>query len=98
MHPGAQEPVTLRGACHCGAVKFRVTLHYGLASARRCTCSYCAMRGAVAVSSKLDGLTILDGADHLSTYRFNTGELKGPIQEVVTEAGWTYKGISFGKL
>ncbi|MGC4107217.1 MAG: hypothetical protein QM753_12915 [Thermomicrobiales bacterium] len=31
-------------------------------------------------------------------YRFNTGELKGPIQEVVTECGWTYKGISFGKL
>jgi len=32
------------------------------------------------------------------TYHFNTGELKGPIQEVVTEAGWTYKGITFGKL
>lgn len=31
-------------------------------------------------------------------YRFNTGELKGPIQEVVTDCGWTYKGISFGKL
>jgi hypothetical protein len=31
-------------------------------------------------------------------YRFNTGELKKPIQEVVTECGWTYKGVSFGKL
>jgi len=31
-------------------------------------------------------------------YRFNTGELKGPIQEAVTACGWTYKGVSFGKL
>jgi hypothetical protein len=31
-------------------------------------------------------------------YRFNTGELKKPIQEAVTAAGWTYKGVSFGKL
>lgn len=31
-------------------------------------------------------------------YRFNTGELKGPIQDAVTECGWTYKGVSFGKL
>ncbi|MGC4193100.1 MAG: hypothetical protein QM589_18290 [Thermomicrobiales bacterium] len=32
------------------------------------------------------------------TYRFNTGELKGPIQDAVTACGWTYKGVSFGKL
>jgi hypothetical protein len=31
-------------------------------------------------------------------YRFNTGELKKPIQEAVTASGWTYKGIAFGKL
>jgi hypothetical protein len=31
-------------------------------------------------------------------YRFSTGELKGPIQEAVTECGWTYKGVTFGKL
>ena len=31
-------------------------------------------------------------------YRFNTGELKKPIQEAVTGAGWTYKGVAFGKL
>jgi hypothetical protein len=32
------------------------------------------------------------------TYRFSTGEMKDPIQDVVTECGWTYKGITFGKL
>lgn len=31
-------------------------------------------------------------------YRFNTGELKKPIQEAVSGAGWTYKGVAFGKL
>lgn len=63
----------MRGACHCGAVRFTVRLEGGLDSARRCTCSYCRMRGAVAVSAGLGGLTVTHGADKLATYRFNTG-------------------------
>jgi len=31
-------------------------------------------------------------------YRFNTKELKQPIQDAVTRCGWTYRGIAFGKL
>lgn len=31
-------------------------------------------------------------------YRFSTGEMKKPIQEAVTDCGWTYKGVAFGKL
>ena len=31
-------------------------------------------------------------------YRFRTSEIKGPIQDAVTGAGWTYKAVSFGKL
>lgn len=31
-------------------------------------------------------------------YRFNTNELKKPIQEAVEACGWSYKGIAFGKL
>ena len=31
-------------------------------------------------------------------YRFNTNEIKKPIQEAVIACGWTYKGIAFGKL
>jgi hypothetical protein len=61
------------GACHCGRVRFRVRLSDGLRSARRCTCTYCRRRGAVAVSAELDGLEILEGAGALSTYRFGTG-------------------------
>ena len=31
-------------------------------------------------------------------YRFDTREIKKPIQEAVTRCGWTYKGVAFGKL
>jgi len=62
----------MNGACHCGAVRFRVRLTDGLNSARRCTCSFCRMRGAIAVSAELDGFAILAGQEMLSTYQFNT--------------------------
>lgn len=61
------------GACHCGAVRLRVRLSEGLASARRCDCSFCRMRGAVALTAGLGGLEVLEGEDVLTEYRFNTG-------------------------
>jgi hypothetical protein len=67
------EPMTFNGSCHCGAVKFTAELPQGLASTRRCTCSICRMRGAVAVTGSMNGFTIHEGADKLATYRFNTG-------------------------
>ena len=69
----SSEPITLNGSCHCGAVKFTATLTDGFASARRCTCSICRMRGAVAVTSTPDQFRISQGEDKLATYRFNTG-------------------------
>jgi len=69
----SSNPVTLDGACHCGAVRFTVTLTEGLASARRCSCSICRMRGAVAVTSTPEGFELRQGGDRLATYRFNTG-------------------------
>jgi len=65
-------PVTLNGSCHCGAVKFTAELLEGLASARRCTCSICRMRGAIAVTSTPGGFRVTQGEDKLATYRFNT--------------------------
>lgn len=62
-----------RAACHCGTVRFRVRLAEGLASARRCDCSLCRMRGAVAVTAGLNGVEVLEGAEALAEYRFNTG-------------------------
>jgi hypothetical protein len=31
-------------------------------------------------------------------YKFNTNELKKPIQDTAATCGWSYKGIAFGKL
>lgn len=31
-------------------------------------------------------------------YKFNTNELKKPIQDICTSCGWSFKGIAFGKL
>ena len=32
------------------------------------------------------------------SYRFNTGEIKGPLHKAAAEAGWGWKGVAFGKL
>jgi hypothetical protein len=72
IDPASAEPITLDGACHCGGVRFTVTLTEGFASARRCTCSICRMRGAVAVTSTPADFRITHGEDKLATYRFNT--------------------------
>jgi hypothetical protein len=66
----------LNGACHCGGVRFHVRLANGLHSARRCNCSYCRMRGAVVVTAKLADIEILQGAELLTLYTFNTGTAK----------------------
>jgi len=63
-------------ACHCGTVRFRLTLPEGFASVRRCTCSYCRMRGAIAVSARAEDFEFLGGQDNLTLYQFNTGTAK----------------------
>ena len=67
------EPERRFGQCHCSAVQFEVELSEGFGSIRRCTCSYCRMRGAVAVSAALGGIRFIRGEDALTSYRFNTG-------------------------
>jgi hypothetical protein len=61
-----------QGSCHCGTVRFEAYLSEGLNTARRCTCSMCRMRGAIAVSVPLDGLRFVSGTENLSIYSFNT--------------------------
>ena len=63
---------TYQGQCHCAAVKFQVKLSDGLNSARRCTCSLCSRRGAVAVSAELKDIEFIQGEDRLSVYQFGT--------------------------
>ncbi|OKA20902.1 aldehyde-activating protein [Pseudomonas versuta] len=68
-------PVYL-AACHCGTVRFRLRLTDGLNTVRRCNCSYCRMRGAVAVSANLADIEVLQGKDALTLYQFNKKEAR----------------------
>lgn len=66
----------MMGRCHCGAVVLQVSLSDGLATARRCDCSLCRRRGAIAVSAPLSGVQVLQGAENLTLYQFGTKTAK----------------------
>lgn len=59
-------------SCHCGAVEMQLDLPNGLEDIRRCDCSLCRRRGAIAASVPLSGIHIIKGEDKLSLYQFNT--------------------------
>ncbi len=61
-----------KASCHCKAVKFELSLPNGIENPRRCDCSMCRMRGAIAASVSLEGLKILEGEEKLTLYQFNT--------------------------
>jgi len=42
--------------CHCGAVELELTMPNGLEDPRRCSCSMCRKRGAIAASVLLENL------------------------------------------
>lgn len=63
-------------ACHCGAVRFAVRLTDGFRTNRRCTCSYCRMRGAIAASARREDIAFLQGEENLTLYQFNTRTAK----------------------
>ncbi len=62
---------TYDGACHCGAVQFRIAA--AITDIYRCDCSLCRMKGAMMTSVQEDAFTLLSGADVLSEYNWNTG-------------------------
>lgn len=73
--PALENPVRL--TCHCGAVELSVNLSEGLDRARRCDCSYCRRRGAIAISAPVDGgVTIVKGAENLTLYQWGTKTAK----------------------
>ena len=63
-------------SCHCGSVRFTVRLTDEFNTIRRCSCSYCRMRGAVAVSAQLLDIEFVKGENNLTLYQFNTGTAK----------------------
>lgn len=69
MSHESHEP--LKGACHCGAVRFEVRT--AVTPAARCNCSLCRRKGALMTPPFAAGaLNILSGEDALTLYQFNT--------------------------
>lgn len=67
-----QQTVTHIGGCHCGAVRFEVDAPSEL-NVYECNCSICAMTGFIHLIVPDRHFRLLDGADALTEYRFNTG-------------------------
>ncbi len=65
------ESVTYEGGCHCGAVRFRVVVDKHKAD--DCNCSICTKKGFLHLIVPAEQFTLLQGADVLTTYTFNTG-------------------------
>jgi hypothetical protein len=69
---GARPPLVHRGGCHCGAVQFEVRAP-AVIEALECNCSICTMTGFLHLIVARERFTLLQGADALVEYRFNTG-------------------------
>ena len=61
-----------RGGCHCGAVAFEVEAPARL-TVSDCNCSVCRMSGYQHLIVPRARFRLLQGAESLSEYRFNTG-------------------------
>lgn len=63
------DPQTYSGGCHCGAVRYEVTL--ALDPVIACNCSICTKRGHLLSFTTPDKFKLLSGGDNLVDYQFN---------------------------
>ena len=71
MTINVNEVVTYEGGCHCGAVRFRVIVDKHKAD--DCNCSICKKKGFLHLIVPPERFILLQGAEELTTYKFNTG-------------------------
>lgn len=64
------------GGCHCGAVRFRVTVKEPHPEVYDCNCSICCRKGFLHLIVPPEQFTLLQGEEALTTYTFNTGVAK----------------------
>ena len=62
------EERTYGGGCHCGAVRFRVTMALG--TAVTCNCSICSKTGTMLAFAPARSFELLSGEDALADYQF----------------------------
>jgi hypothetical protein len=64
-----------QGGCHCGLVRFEVSAPADI-EATECNCSMCGKTGFLHLIVSKSCFQLVRGAEHLSTYTFNTGIAK----------------------
>jgi hypothetical protein len=62
------ETRTYSGSCHCGAVRYQVTM--ALEGAITCNCSICSKTGTALAFAPASQFELLSGEDHLTDYQF----------------------------
>jgi hypothetical protein len=66
--------MTIRGSCHCGKITFAIEGEIP-AELTRCTCSFCAKRGALVAYYLPDQFTLTSASATLGEYRWNTKQV-----------------------
>jgi len=69
---GPATPVTHRGSCHCGDVRFQVTADLTRGGSR-CNCSICTKIGGLGIIVPPDALRILSPEEELGQYVWGAG-------------------------
>lgn len=64
-----------KGSCHCGAVQYEMEAEESI-TAHECNCSICSRSGYLHLIVAKSKFNLLQGADHLTTYTFDSGEAK----------------------
>ncbi len=72
--PIINQTITYQGGCHCGAVRFQVTVENHKLD--ECNCSICSKKGFLHLIVTKDKFTLLQGEEKLQTYTFNTQTAK----------------------
>lgn len=67
-------PEVLEGGCHCGAIRYRVTLRSR--QGVECNCSMCTKKGYLHLIVAEDDFELLRGSQDLTTYTFGTHTAK----------------------
>ena len=63
--------MAITGSCHCGKTAFRINGDIP-ATLTRCTCSFCAKRGALYAYYRPEQFVMTTPHENVSTYRWNT--------------------------
>ncbi|HUJ77193.1 MAG TPA: GFA family protein [bacterium] len=63
------EAKTYTGSCHCGKVRYEVTMELGQVT--ECNCSHCSRKGFLLQFVPAEQFKLLQGEQALTEYRFN---------------------------